>query len=390
MQINWMKFFFGAVFVAYTAFLVTTYLELFFYVDWRNFLNMLFSQEIMFSIKFSLITSLIALLGAVAVGLPTAYFLSNYYFRGVGLIEYVLYIPVFLPPLVSGLALLLSASMVYTIDRNEQGVVTRFGAYDRLAQPGLHIKWPTPVEKVHKVNTLHVFEKEFGFRSREPGIHTERERRQYDNEAFMLTGDLGVARVEWVVQFRRAEPRDYVFNVRNEERLIRDASEEALRRTVGDYVATDVITVARVEIARAVHRELQDIMDKYQSGIVIDDLLIQQTEPPQPVVPAFKEVDSARQDRERLRLEAEAVQEKLIPEARGEAERIIAEARGDAEQFTQVLNEYKQFPEVTRTRMFLNQMEKIIGRSGRVYIVDDEVKSILPMLNLDKSQFPAK
>ncbi len=290
----------------------------------------------------------------------------------------------------AGLALLLSASMIYTVDRNEQGVVTRFGAYERLAQPGLHIKWPAPVEKVYKVNTLHVFEKEFGFRSREPNVRTERERRQYDHEAFMLTGDLGVARVEWVVQFRRAEPRDYVFNVRNEERLIRDASEEALRRTVGDYAATDVITVARVEIARAVHRELQDIMDKYQSGIVIDDLLIQQTEPPQPVVPAFKEVDSARQDRERLRLEAEAVQEKLIPEARGEAERIIAEARGDAEQFTQVLNEYKQFPEVTRTRMFLSQMEKIIGRSGRIYIIDDEVKSILPMLNLEKGRFPAK
>ncbi len=288
------------------------------------------------------------------------------------------------------LAMLLLSSMVYTIDRDEQGVVTRFGAYQRLSQPGLHVKWPAPVERVHKVNTLHVFEKEFGFRSREPGVRTERERRQYDHEAFMLTGDLGVARVEWVVQFRRAEPRNFVFNVRNEERLIRDASEEALRRTVGDYEATDVITVARVEIARAVHRELQEIMDKYQSGIVIDDLLIQQTEPPQRVAPAFKEVDSARQDRERLRLEAEAIQEKVIPEARGEAERIIAEARGDAEQFTRVLNEYKQFPEVTRTRMFLSQMEEIIGRSGRIYIVDDEVKSLLPMLNLDKSRVPAE
>ncbi len=287
-------------------------------------------------------------------------------------------------------ALLLLSSMLYTIDRDEQGVVTRFGAYSRMAGPGLHVKLPGPVERVYKVNTLRVFEKEFGFRTRGAGVRSERRRHGYDNEAFMLTGDLGVARVEWVVQYRRAEPRNYVFNVRNEERLIRDASEEAVRRIVGDYDATDVITVARVQIARSVHRELQSIMDKYKSGIVIDDLLIQQTEPPEPVAPAFKEVDSARQDRERLRLEAEAVQERVIPEARGEAERIIAEARGDAARFLEVLREYNQYPKVTRTRMFLEQMQETIKRADRIYIVDDEVKSVLPLLNLEGGRLPEK
>ncbi|MGM0442199.1 MAG: FtsH protease activity modulator HflK [Elusimicrobiota bacterium] len=286
------------------------------------------------------------------------------------------------------LAFLLLNSMLYTVDRNEQGVVTRLGAYDRMVGPGLQIKFPDPIERVYVINTLQVFEKEFGFRTREADVRSERQRRGFEKEAFMLTGDLGVARVEWVVQYRRSEPRNYVFNVQNEERLIRDASEEAVRRIVGDFVATDVITVARVEIARSAHRELQTIMDKYNSGIVIEDLLIQQTEPPEPVAPAFKEVDSARQDRERLRLEAEAVQEKVIPEARGEAERIVAEARGDAARFREVLQEYKQFPEVTRTRMFLEQMQEVMKRTDRIYIVDDEVKSILPHMDLENGRGP--
>ncbi len=279
--------------------------------------------------------------------------------------------------------LLLLSSMFYTVDRDEQGVVTRFGAYKRMAGPGLRVKLPAPIEQVYIVNTLRVFEKEFGFRTRRADVRTERLRRGYDREAFMLTGDLGVARVEWVVQYRRADPQNYVFNVRNEERLIRDASEEAVRRIVGDYDATDVITVARVQIAHAVHRELQSIMDRYNSGIVIDGLLIQQTEPPGPVAPAFKEVDSARQDRERLRLEAEAVQERVIPETRGEAERIIAEARGDAGRFLEVLREYNQYPQVTRARMFLEQMEDIMKRTDRIYIIDDGVKSVLPLLDLE-------
>ncbi|MGM0567915.1 MAG: FtsH protease activity modulator HflK [Elusimicrobiota bacterium] len=287
-------------------------------------------------------------------------------------------------------AFLLLVSMFYTVDRNEQAVVTRFGAYNRTAGPGLNFKLPSPIEKKYIVNTLHVFEKEFGFRTQRADVRSQRARQGFDNEAFMLTGDLGVARVQWVVQYRRTEPRNFIFNVRNEERLIRDASEEAMRRIVGDYAATDVITVARVQIAHAVHRQLQAIMDKYNSGIVIEDLLIQQTEPPEPVAPAFKEVDSARQDRERLRLEAEAVQEKVIPRARGEAERIIAEARGDADRFLEVLSEYNQYPDVTRSRMFLEQMQEIMSRSEKIYIVDSNVESVLPLLDLEKGALPDK
>lgn len=273
-------------------------------------------------------------------------------------------------------------SVVYTVDRDEQAVITQFGAFDRVEGPGLQFKLPPPIEREFRVNTLKVFEKEFGFRTQQTGVQSRRDTRGYEEEAFMLTGDLGIARVEWVVQYRRAQPQNYVFNVQNEERLIRDASEEAVRRIVGDYAATDVITVARVEIAREVKRELQSIMNKYHAGIVIDDLLIQQTEPPDPVAPAFKEVDSARQDRERLRLEAEAVKEQVIPEARGKAERIVAEARGNAERFLEVLREYQQFPEVTRNRLLLERMEKVLDNSERVFVIDKEVKSVLPMMDI--------
>lgn len=296
--------------------------------------------------------------------------------------------------LVLGLAF--GGSIVYQVDRDEEAVVLRLGDYSRLSGPGLHFKLPAPIETAHIVNTQNVFTKEFGFRTQEAGVRSERQRSGYNNEALMLTGDLGVARVEWVVQYRRNEPRNYLFNVQDEDRLIRDASEEAMRRIVGDYDATDVITIARAKIAKEVKNELQSIMAKYNAGIQIDDLLIQSTQPPEPVIPAFKEVDSARQDRERLRYEAEQQREKVVNEAKGTAEKIIQEAqgdsaaminraRGDAERFRQVLLEYKTAPRVTKDRLFLERMEKVLSRAKPVYVVDKNVKSLLPMLNLQKA-----
>lgn len=292
-------------------------------------------------------------------------------------------------------AVAFGSSIVYQVDRDEEAVVLRLGDYTRLDGPGLHFKLPAPIETVHIVNTQRVFTKEFGFRTEEAGVRTRRDRTGHDVEALMLTGDLGVARVEWVVQYRRNEPRNYLFNVQNEERLIRDASEEAMRRIVGDYDATDVITVARVKIAKEVKSELQDIMGKYNAGIQIDDLLIQSTEPPEPVIPAFKEVDSARQDRERLRYEAEQQREKVVNEAKGQAKKIVQVAQGDsaaminraygdAERFRQVLFEYQAAPRVTRDRLFLERMEEVIQRADPVYVVDENVKSLLPMLDLEK------
>lgn len=287
------------------------------------------------------------------------------------------------------------SSMVYQVDRDEEAVILRMGDYARLSGPGLHFKLPPPIETVHVVNTQRVFTKEFGFRTQDAGVRSNRQRAGHDVEALMLTGDLGVARVEWVVQYLRNEPRNYLFNVKNEERLIRDASEEAMRRIVGDYEATDVITVARVKIAKEVQSELQSIMGKYNAGIQIADLLIQSSEPPEPVVPAFKEVDSARQDRERLRYEAEQRRETVINEAKGTAEKIVQvaqgdsaaminRARGDAERFREVMFEYEEAPRVTKDRLFLERMEEVMQVADPVYVVDKNVKSLLPMLDLKK------
>jgi membrane protease subunit HflK len=303
------------------------------------------------------------------------------------------FVPVLIGLLVVGL--FFASSIVYQVDRDEEAVVLQLGNYQRLTGPGLHFKLPPPIETVHIVNTQRVFSREFGFRTQRAGVRSERQRSGYDKEALMLTGDLGVARVEWVVQYRRQEPRNYLFNVQNEERLIRDASEAAMRRIVGDWEATDVITVARVQIAQEVKKELQSIMNKYNAGIQISDLLIQSTEPPDPVVPAFKEVDSARQDRERLRYEAEQEREKVINEAKGQAARIVQEAQGDsaaminqaqgnAERFREVLREYETAPKVTKDRLFLERMEEVMARAEPVYVVDQNVESLLPMLDLKK------
>jgi membrane protease subunit HflK len=287
------------------------------------------------------------------------------------------------------------SSMVYQVDRDEEAVVLRMGDYTRLTGPGLHFKMPPPLETVHVVNTQRVFTKEFGFRTQQAGVRSTRDRAGFNDEALMLTGDLGVARVEWVVQYRRSEPRNYLFNVQNEKRLIRDAAEEAMRRIVGDYEATDVITVARVKIAKEVQDELQSIMGKYNAGIQIADLLIQSSEPPDPVAPAFKEVDSARQDRERLRYEAEQRRETVINEAKGMAEKIVQvaqgdsaaminRARGDAERFREVMLEYEEAPRVTKDRLFLERMEEVMQKADPLYVVDKNVKSLLPMLDLKK------
>ncbi|MFB6356948.1 MAG: FtsH protease activity modulator HflK [bacterium] len=282
---------------------------------------------------------------------------------------------------------------VYIVDRDQKAVVLRFGEYNRTALPGWHWKFPSPIEKKYIVNTQRVFSEEFGYRSGGGGKKT---RAGYDQEALMLTGDLGVARVEWDIQYRKTEPKKFLFNIRNERKILREASFAAMRRVVGDYDATEVITVKRQKIAKNVKSELQEIMDSYNSGINILDVIIQSSEPPKPVLPAFKEVDSARQDREKIRNEALQKKERILNEAEGQVARMLAEAqgdsaamlnraRGDARRFEKILTQYRAAPEVTETRMFLETMEGAIKRSGNVYVVDKDLKNVLPMLDLKSS-----
>ncbi len=288
----------------------------------------------------------------------------------------------------------LAPTMFYTVDRDEQGVLMQFGSYQHTVQPGLHYKFPPPIQTVRIVNTERVFSESFGYRPREGQDGTNLERSGYLEESLILTGDLGVARVGWEIHYRRENPRNVVFNIKNEQSVLRDAAQATVRRVIGDWNATDVMTRARQDIRLDAREQLQSIMDQYQSGIQIDDVELQFTEPPEPVLPAFQEVDSARQAREQLRLEAERERERIIPETRGEVEErlgrtrgqvaeIVNEARGDAERFNEILQSYEAAPEVTRTRLYLDAMNNVLQNSERVFIVDPAVPGVLPHMQLD-------
>ncbi len=279
-------------------------------------------------------------------------------------------------------------TLFYQVDRDEEAVVLRFGRYVRREGPGLRWKLPAPLERVHIINTQRVHQESFGYRE---GANDDR----YLDESLILTGDLGVARIQWDVLYRKTRPVDFVLNIREEEPIIRDATHAIMRQIVGDYNVTDVITVKRTLIATEVRQRLQEIMDEYEAGIDISNIVIQSSEPPEPVAPAFQRVDQARQEREEIRHEAQQRREKIINEAKGTADQIVAEARGDsaaminrargdARRFEQILREYQQAPEVTRRRMQLETMEKIIADSDRVFILDHQVRGLLPLLDLQE------
>ncbi len=294
-------------------------------------------------------------------------------------------------------AILILPTTVFSVDRNEEAVVLRFGNFNRQLGPGLQYKFPYPIERAYLVQTRTQFKEQFGYRE---GGQAQTARRQRpmseDEESLMLTGDLGVARVEWEVQYRKINPKEYLFNVddRKVRTLIRQTSLATTRRIVGDKTVASVITTAREAIRNEVKNELQRVMDTYNTGIRIDDVEIQDTEPPvNRVIDAFKEVDSARQDREKFRNEAlrekesvlnevEGTVEKRISEAKGKAAEIRNTALGEAERFEHIVEQYKAAPDITKTRMFLETMQEVMQGSERVYVIDERVKGLLPHLQL--------
>jgi membrane protease subunit HflK len=307
-----------------------------------------------------------------------------------GIVNFIRNNPFVLLGIVLLIALALSLStIVFQVDRDEEAIVLRFGQENRVVGPGLHWKLPSPIETKYIVNTQKVFTEEFGFRTARSAT--------YNNEALILTGDLGVARVEWVVHYKKTYPKRYLFNVLKEREILREASFAAMRRVIGDWNVAKVITSARQEIASSVQSEMQTILDSYSSGMTIQKIAIQSSEPPAPVESAYKQVDSARQKKEELRNEAlaekERVQnevdgkvEKMLLEAQGDSAAMLNRARGDARRFDKILTQYRRAPRVTEDRMFLETMEDVMKRSERVYVVDGNVKSLLPMLNLKESR----
>ena len=286
-------------------------------------------------------------------------------------------------------------SMWYTVDPEEVGVVLRFGRYDRRTQPGLHFKLPYPVETMEKVAVQRQLKEEFGFRTATPGVRTRYSPADFRLESLMLTGDLNVAVVEWITQFRVKDPYKYLFKVRNVGFTFRDMNEAIMREVVGDRSVNEVLTIGRQEIADAVKIRLQAMCDQYDIGITVDQIVLQDVNPPDPVKPSFNEVNQAQQEREKLINEARADYNRIIPRARGEALQTIQQAegyatdrvnraKGDAKLFDALLGAYRRAPEVTRRRIYLETMQAVFPKVKRKIVLDEKVGSVLPFLNLEE------
>ncbi len=286
-------------------------------------------------------------------------------------------------------------SLWFTVEPEEVGVILRFGKYDRTVNPGLNFKLPFGMEKVIKVPVERQKKLEFGFRTSTPGVRTQYSSRSYQEESLMLTGDLNAAQVEWIVQFRIKDAFKYLFRVRNAEQTFRDMNEAIMREVVGDRTVDEVLTIGRQEVASTVALKLQELSNQYELGIKVVQVVLQDVNPPEPVKPAFNEVNEAQQEREKLINQAKSEYNRVIPKARGEAERTIEEAKGyalervnnakgEASKFNSVFKEYMKAKEVTRQRIYLETMNDVLQKVGRKLITDDNITGILPLFQLEK------
>ena len=291
-------------------------------------------------------------------------------------------------------ALVLAFSSFYTVGPEETGVVLRLGKFARTTDPGLHMKIPFGIEKRINVPIQRQLKEEFGFQTVSAGVRSQFSVRGKEAESNMLTGDLNAAVVEWIVQYRIVDPYKYLFRVRNVRDTFRAMTEAVMRKIVGDRTVNEVLTVGRQEIADLAERNLQGLCDQYETGIKVDQVVLQDVNPPDPVKPSFNEVNQAQQEKEKLINEAQSEYNKVRPRERGEAQQTNSEAegykldrintaRGDSSRFVAVYREYRKAPGVTKKRIYLETMRKILPQVSKKVVVDDDLRSVLPLLNLD-------
>ena len=308
-----------------------------------------------------------------------------------------------LPVFAAGLVLLVlglgGLTMIYTVQPEEQAVVKRFGAVIKTTAPGLHFKLPFGIDRVQRVASARVLKEEFGFRTAAAGQPTRYVQSDFPDESLMLSGDLNIIDVEWVVQYRIADPIQFLYSMREPTRTLRDVSESVMRRVVGNHLGSEVLTTARVKIANTASAEIQAAMDLYKTGIHVVTVELQNVVPPTAVQPAFNAVNEARQEQERMINEATKQTNEAIPRARGEANRAIAEAQGyaaertnralgEAARFRAILAEYKAAPEVTRRHMYLETLTEILPRLGSVVVIREGQGAPLPLLHLREAPTP--
>ncbi len=290
--------------------------------------------------------------------------------------------------------LLLIKGVFYTIQPNEVGVVLRFGKFVRTTQPGLHFKLPLGIEKAIPVKVEYVYKDEFGFRTQSASVRTRYSSQSYAGESLMLSGDLNVVNLEWIVQFKIKDPYKALFEIRNVSKTLRDISESVMRKIVGDYTFNEILTVKRIEINNKAQENMQEILDFYNTGLHIVTVKLQDVNPPDTVKSAFNEVNQAKQEKEKLINEAWQVYNQKIPQAKGEALKMVEEAKGyalekvnnaqgDTKRFDLLRTEYARAKDVTKKRLYLDAMNDILKKTGQKYIVDSEEKGILPLLKLE-------
>ena len=294
------------------------------------------------------------------------------------------------------LLLIVLWSTIFQVSTEEEGVITRFGKYVRTVEPGLNFKIPF-AEKVYFVPVERQQKLEFGFRTTKAGINSQYSRKGTKDESLMLTGDLNLADVEWVVQFRINNAYNYLFKVRNPQTTMRDISEAAMRQIVGDRTVNEVLTIGRTEISSKIEQLIQEICDEYSMGVKIEQVVLQDVNPPDPVKAAFNAVNEAQQEKETLINKAKSEYNKVVPRARGQAEETIQKAegyatervnraKGEVARFNNLYLEYIKAPEVTKRRIYLETMSDILPRLGQVVVTDQNGGNVLPLLQMPFNQ----
>ena len=295
------------------------------------------------------------------------------------------------------IVLYVGTSVFYTVAVDEVGIVQRFGKYARTSPPGLNFKFPRGIEKVTKVKVRYVYKEEFGFRTVQAGVRSRyAPGAAYLNESLMLTGDLNVAVVPWIVQYRIKDPYKYLFKVRDVRTTLRDLSESTMRLVVGDRSIDEVIN-KRAEIATEAREFLQRELDEADTGISVTTIEMKRTNVPEPVQPSWNEVNQSIQEKEKMIYQAREELNKRIPQARGQAEKTIKSAegfaldrvnraKGDASRFLALYEEYRKAEDVTKRRLYLEALREIFPKLGNKFIIDAEQKNLLPLLNLGQQK----
>jgi len=293
-----------------------------------------------------------------------------------------------IPLLVAALALWLFTG-VYMVGPDEVGVVRTFGEYTRVAQSGLNYHLPYPIEQVNTPAVTEVKRIEIGFRTLRNGQY-----RTVEKESLMLTGDENIVDAEMIVQYKIKDPEAYLFKIVEPELTVREAAEASLRTVVGRNKIDETLTTGKFQIQEGTKTQLQLILDKYESGIHVVAVQLQDVSPPKEVIGAFKDVASAKEDKNRMVNQAEGYRNDIIPKARGEAEAMIRDAEGfresrikrsegDAAKFTTILKEYRKAKSITQKRLYLETMERVLPGIEKIIVPDKDSGNMLNLLNLN-------